>query len=360
MISLYNFLLSISLPAIWGKVWPVLFSILFFGAIIALHEFGHFVTAKLFKIKVNEFAIGMGPALAKRQKGPTVYALRALPIGGYVALEGEDEASDDPKAFSNQKAWKRFIVIAAGAVLNIILGLLLISIMLASDGSVSTAVVSDVSESLAKAENGIQTGDKIIKIDGTRVHSSKDLYYCLYRSKDNKYDILLRRGKEKIKLSQTEINYDLEQGVCSFIVGSEKITWKNILPGAIRETASMTKMIWLSLIDMLKGHFSMKDLAGPVGTINIVANTATDAVKSSNYSSIIFILAFITVNIGIVNLLPLPALDGGRLFFIFVEFLIRKPVPKKFEAYVHAAGLILLLALMAFITFNDIVNLIKG
>ncbi len=355
-----NLALSISAGAVWGKVWPILFAILFFGVIIALHEFGHFSTAKLFKIKVNEFSIGMGPAIFKKKMGETLYALRLLPIGGFVSLEGEDEISDDPRAFGNQKAWKRFIVIAAGAILNIVLGLVLIGIMLGISGAVPTTVVSDVTENMYTAETGILKGDKIISIDGTKVHSARDLYYCLYRNNDGKYDITLRRDGEKLEFSQLDVVYDMEQGFCSFIVGNEKVSVLNIIPGSVRETLSMTKMIWLSLIDMIGGNFGMDEISGPVGTIGIVADTASDAVHSADYASIIFILAFITVNIGIVNLLPLPALDGGRLLFIGIEFIFRRPVPKKFEAIVHAAGLILLLGLMALITFNDIANLIKG
>lgn len=355
-----NFLLSISATSVWGKVWPILFAILFFGIIIALHEFGHFSTAKLFKIKVNEFSIGMGPAFFKKKKGETLYALRLLPIGGFVSLEGEDEVSDDPRAFGNQKAWMRFIVVAAGAVLNIILGLILVSVMLGISGKVPTTTVSDVSENMYTAETGVLPGDEIIKIDGTRVHSARDLYYCLYRNNDGKYDVTVRRDGEKIEFTQMDVHYDAVQGYCSFIVGGEKISVLNLIPGAVRETLSMSKMIWLSLIDMIGGQFGMDDLSGPVGTIGIVADTASDAVSTADYTSIIFILAFITVNIGIVNLLPLPALDGGRLLFIAIEFIFRRPVPKKFESIVHAAGLILLLGLMALITFNDIVNLIKG
>ena len=355
-----NLALSLSAGAVWGKVWPILFAILFFGVIIALHEFGHFSTAKLFKIKVNEFSIGMGPAILKKRKGETLYALRLLPIGGFVSLEGEDEASDDPRAFGNQKAWKRFIVIAAGAILNIILGLVLIGIMLGISGAVPTTVVSDVTENMYTAETGIITGDRIISIDGTRVHSARDLYYCLYRNNDGSYDITLKRDGKKIEFTDLPVYYDMEEGYCSFIVGNEKVSALNIIPGSVKETLSMTKMIWLSLIDMLGGNYGMDELSGPVGTIGIVADTASNAVSSADYASIIFILAFITVNIGMVNLLPLPALDGGRLLFIGIEVIFRRPVPKKFEAIVHAAGLILLLGFMALITFNDIANLIKG
>lgn len=351
--------LAVGIGTIWGKVWPVLFAILFFGLIIALHEFGHFITAKIFKIKVNEFSIGMGPTLLKKQKGETQYSLRLFPVGGFVSLEGEDEESDDNRAFGNQKAWKRFIVIAAGAALNVILGLVLMGIVLGMEGRLSTTVVGDVSTSLEEIDNSVKVGDKILAINGSKVISARDLYYQLYRDPDGVFDITLKRGDEKITLKDIKIRYSAEKGYCDLVVGSEKVGALNIIPGAVKETASMTKLIFLSLADMIKGQYGLKDLSGPIGTIGIVAETAGNAVSTSDYSGIIFILAFITVNIGIVNLLPLPALDGGRLFFIIIESIFRKPIPKKFEAVVHAAGLILLLGLMVLISFNDIVNLVR-
>ncbi|MBQ7638546.1 MAG: RIP metalloprotease RseP [Clostridia bacterium] len=355
-----NNLLSLTPGAVWGKVWPILFAILFFGIIIALHEFGHFITAKLFGIKVNEFSIGMGPALLKKKKGDTQYSWRLFPIGGFVSLEGEDEVSEDPHAFGNQKAWKRFIVIAAGATINIILGLVLVCVMLFSDGEMPTRTVSDVSQEMLSVSDGIKVGDEILRINNTKVFSARDLYYDLYRDSDGKYDVVIKRDGEKIELKDFPVSYSAEQGYCDFIVGYGKTTLLNALPGAVKETVSMTKLIWLSLIDMVRGKYGLKDLSGPVGTIEIVAETASSAVSESNYSMVIFILAFITINIGIVNLLPLPALDGGRLLFIFIEIIFRKPVPKKFEAWVHAAGFVLLIGLMIFITFNDIYNLVKG
>ncbi len=351
--------LAISLPLIWSKVWPILFAILFFGIIIALHEFGHFFTAKLFKIQVNEYAIGMGPAILKRKKGETLYAWRLFPIGGYCAMEGEDEASENPRAFGNQKAWKRFIVVAAGATLNIILGLLLICVMLAADKNMPSRTVSDISTQMETTEDGIRVGDEILRINNTKVFSARDLYYDLYRDSDGVFDVVLKRDGKKLTLTGLKVTYSAEEGFCDFIVGDKKTTVLNILPGAVTQTASMTKLVWLSLIDMIRGKYGLSDLSGPIGTIGIVAETASEAVQGKDYSGIIFILAFITVNIGLVNLLPLPALDGGRLLFMFIEMRSRKPVPKKFEAWVHAAGFVLLIGLMILITFNDVVNLIK-
>ncbi len=207
--------------------------------------------------------------------------------------------------------------------------------------------------------NGVRDGDKILKINNTRVFSARDLYYDLFRDEDGVFEIVLKRGDKTVTLTELKVQYDAEAGFCDFIVGEKKAQFFTILPSAVKETVSMGKLVWLSLIDMIRGHYGLKDLSGPVGTIGIVAQTADEAVQNADYAGIIFILAFITVNIGIVNLLPLPALDGGRLLFIFIEIVARKPVPKKFEAIVHAAGLILLLALMALITFNDVWNLIK-
>ena len=352
-------MLSVSIGSIWGKVWPILFAILFFGVIIALHEFGHFITAKIFKIQINEYSIGMGPAILKKKKGETQYSWRLFPIGGYVSMEGEDEESENPRAFNNQKAWKRFIVVAAGATVNIILGLLLTCVMLAADKDMPTRVVSDVSDAMMEVEDGIRPGDEVLRINNSKVFSARDLYYGLFRESDGVYDIQIKRDGEKMLLKDLPVTYDAEQGFCDFVVGYKKTTALNIIPGAVTQTASMTKLVWLSLIDMARGKYGLKDLSGPVGTIGIVAETASDAIQAANYSGIIFILAFITVNIGIVNLLPLPALDGGRLLFILIEMIFRKPVPKKFEAWVHAAGFVLLIGLMILITFNDIVNLIR-
>ena len=351
--------LSVSFSAVWSKVWPILFAILFFGIIIALHEFGHFITAKLFKIQVNEYAIGMGPAIFKKKKGETQYSLRLFPIGGYCAMEGEDEESDNPRAFSRAKAWKRFIVVAAGATLNIILGLILICVMLGADGGIPSRTVTGVSEAMLSMENGLRDGDTVLRINNTNVISARDMLYDFYRDADGVYDITVKRNGEKVELKDVPVVANGETGEYDFYILFQRTNALNIVPGAVKQTASMTKLVWLSLVDLVRGSYGLKDISGPVGTINIVAETTSDAVKEADYAVIFFILAFITINIGIVNLLPLPALDGGRLLFIFIEMIIRKPVPKKFEAWVHAAGFFLLIALMIFITFNDIFNLIR-
>ncbi len=357
-----------------------------------MHEFGHFATAKFFKVRVNEFAIGMGPALFKKRIGEkakffpqlikekkqkkkndesdiicdtrnsiaeTEYSMRMLPIGGYCALEGENGNSDDPAAFINKAPWKRFIILAAGATLNILFGLLLISAMLLIDDVVLTNEISYVSPAVEQTENSLLVGDKIIKVDGTRVYSSRDLSYCLfYRGDTEGSDLTVKRNGETIIVENFVYDDSDEKNATYFAITKEYVSLLNCGAFSVKECMAMGKLVFLSLLDMLGGQYGLDDLSGPIGTVNIVAETTTAALSEKDYSGILFLLAFITVNIGIVNLLPLPALDGGRIFFVIIEMIIRKPVPQKFEAVVHAIGMILLLTLMALISFNDIKNLI--
>ena len=351
--------LAVTLSGIWGKVWPILLAILFFGVIVALHEFGHFIFAKLFKVRVNEFAIGMGPKLFSKKKGETLYSLRLLPIGGFNQLEGEDEESDDPRAFSNQKPWKRFIILVAGGMTNVILGMLLICIMLGMQGTVSNRQITDASDNILEMTDGVKIGDEVIRVNGSRVFTDSDFYYELFRDDDGVFDFVVRRDGQKITIKGLPVYYSVEEHVSSLIMsGEKKVTALNLIPSAVNETLSMAKEVYLSIIDLFRGKVGVKDMSGMVGTVKIMSDVTTEAVQNHSYSVIFFLMAFITVNIGLFNLLPLPALDGGRILFVLVEMIIRKPVPKKFEAYVHAIGFVLLIALVIFITFNDIRNLI--
>lgn len=356
--------LSIDIAAIWGKVWPVLIAILFFGLIIAIHELGHFLTAKLFKVKVNEFSLGMGPAIFKKKKGDTQYSLRCLPIGGYVSMEGEDETSEDENAFCKKAWWKKFIIVAAGAIMNLILGLIFVAILTCMDDLIGTTQIHSFYKDATSAQYGIEVGDEIKKINGTSIFSSRDISYCLQRDDDGVYDFVVERNGEEIELNgvkferttdekgNTTIIYDF------IIVGIEK-TPINVITTAVKDTVSIARLIWLTLFDLITGHYGINDLSGPVGTVSIIADVTSQAVTTgANFDAIVYIMALITINVGVFNLLPVPALDGGRLFFILIEAVRRKPIPAKYEGYIHAAGLALLLLLMVFITFNDIKNLI--
>lgn len=350
---------------IWAKVWPFLVAILFFGLLISIHELGHFTFAKLFKVKVNEFALGMGPAIFKKRKGDTTYALRLLPIGGYVSMEGEDEESTDENAFGRKKVWQKIIIVAAGAIMNLILGVVIVATCLSMEDLIGTNQIHSFEENAVSQQSGLEVGDQILEINGHRVFSDMDISFLMTRSEDGIYDMTVRRDGEKVKLSDVKFETTVEQGYTlikyDFIIRGVEPNFINVVTSAFKQTASIGRLVWLSLFDLVTGKFGLSDLSGPVGTVNILADITSSAVESrANLISALTLMAFVSINIGIFNLLPLPALDGGRLFFLLVEGIRRKPINPKYEGYVHGAGLALLLLLMVVVTFNDILNLIRN
>lgn len=339
-------------------------AILFFGLLISIHELGHFTFAKLFKVKVNEFALGMGPAIFKKKKGDTLYALRLLPIGGFVSMEGEDEDSQDENAFNRKNVWQRIIIVAAGAVMNLILGVVIVATVLSMEDLIGTNQIIEFEKNAISQQTGLKEGDEIIEIDGHRVFSDMDISFLMGRSDDGVFDMTVRRDGKKTELKDvtfktekdgkyTFITYD-------FVILGEEPTVLNVMSNAVKRSASIARLVWLSLFDLVTGRYGLTDLSGPVGTVNVIANAAAEAaVSRDGLISALTIMAFISINIGIFNLLPLPALDGGRLFFLLIEGIRRKPINPKYEGYIHGAGLALLLLLMLVVTFNDILNLIR-
>lgn len=350
---------------IWSKIWPYLVAVIFFGLLISIHELGHFSFAKLFKVKVNEFALGMGPAIFKKKKGETTYSLRLLPIGGYVSMEGEDEESEDENAFNRKKVWQKFIIVAAGAMMNIILGIIIVAVILSMGDLIGTNKVVKFYENATSQQTGLAVGDEILEIDGHRLFSDMDITFLMGRSDDGVFDMTVRRNGEKVELKDvtfktekegkyTHIEYD-------FVILGEEPNVLNVASTAIRQSVSIARVVWLSFFDLLSGQYGLTDLSGPVGTVNVIADVASDAAESKEgLMNTLTIMAFISINIGIFNLLPLPALDGGRLFFLIIEGIRRKPINPKYEGYVHGAGLVLLLLLMLVVTFNDILTLIRN
>lgn len=347
--------------AIWSSVWPFLLAIFLFGIIIAIHEFGHFSFAKLFDVKVNEFSLGMGPKLLKKKKGETTYALRLFPIGGFVSMEGEDEDSDNPRAFNNKPAWQRFIIVAAGAVLNLILGVVVVGICLSCSELVGTREIHSFKENSVSDKSGLQAGDVIVKINNTNVYSSQGIAFNMVRDADNKLDITVIRDGKKVQLEDVEFKQFTYEGRSYieqdfFIVGVNPTPW-NVIKNAVLDSASIVQMVRLSLVDMVTGKYGMKDVSGPIGTISAIAESTAEPEKfGDKILTALNFLSMITINVGMFNLLPVPALDGGRLFFIFLEMIRRKPIPAKKEGLVHTVGLVLLLLLMVIISINDVIK----
>ncbi len=357
-------LLALDFSGLWSKAWPILVAILFFGFIIFIHELGHFTFAKLFKVKVNEFAMGMGPTLLKKKFGETTYALRLLPIGGFVSMEGEDEESDDEHAFSKKPCWQRIIIVVAGAAMNLLLGLIICICINAGQDLIATPVIADFREDAVSVSSGLEKNDKIVEIDGHSVTSYMDLSFLMMRDKDGIMDITVKRDGEKQVIEDVTFQMrDYEDGTkglyFDFLVYGVEPTFKNVVVAGAGEALSIVKVVYLSLFDLVTGQYALNDLAGPIGTVTQIADVATDASETHDFSSLFLVMALITINIGVFNLLPLPALDGGRLFFMVIELIRRKPIKAKYEAWVHAAGLALLIILMLVISANDIFKLIK-
>ena len=358
------FVLAFSLAAVWSKVWPVLIGILFFGLIILIHEIGHFAFAKLFKVRVIEFAVGMGPTLFKFGKGETKYAVRAFPIGGFCSMEGEDENEAEPsdRSYNSKKPWQRFLIISAGAIFNLTLGLILAGVLLSQQNLIGTTEINYFQENAVSSE-WLRPRDKIERINGLRLYTYTDVFYALTRGDNTSFTFDVIREGEKLRLEGVQFEMTDYEGkpvvIYDFVlVGVEK-TVPNMFKNMFLDTFSMARIVRLSLTDLITGKYGLKELSGPIGTMEIIASAATEAAAGMGLGMIFTIMAFITINVGVFNLLPLPALDGGRLLFIALEGIRRKPVLPKYEKYVHAGGLIALLAFMAVVTLKDVIYLFK-
>lgn len=449
-----------------NTVLLIIIGVLIFELLIFSHEFGHFITAKLSGVRVNEFALGMGPKIFSFTKGETVYSLRLLPIGGYCAMEGEDEESDSPDAFSKAKVYKRMIIVIAGAVMNIILGLILVFCLQIQSDSYADTTISGFSDSAYSAKSGLEAGDKILSIGDYKIWSSNDISYSLamlkctdvdgtapviarekynatlvsvyaylsqYQDKYGKSDwdaitkdyekaredinsaptteqiveiydnafkkmtaVTLSDGKKaelpEISVSITEKSPRFRTDVTVLRNGKE-VTLKDVdfytylgedgkpaisfdfyvepieknfvtvITSTFNNSVSIVRMVYKSLFGLITGRFSLSEVSGPVGVVSAVSQAVSSGLETSfldALNNIIYIMAIISINLGIFNMLPLPALDGGRFFFLIIEAIRRKPVPPKYEGIVHGVGFALLMLLILFVSANDIARLFGG
>ena len=436
-----------------------------FALIIFVHEGGHFIAAKKSGVKVNEFSLGMGPKLFSFTRGETKYSLRLLPIGGYCAMEGEDEESENPRAFNNVKIWKRMIIIVAGAFMNIVLGMILMLCTLIPQESIASTDISMFMPGSFSAVSGLKASDKIVKINGYDVNTYIDFYFALYTmpvvevdggelqiykedcafdlmvyareclnkmdsaksdeanqkmsevintaqekladctSKDAAYKLFCQycdeitsiAGLEKLK-TYPEIEYResrmryrtdmsvIRDGERVELTDVDFMTLKGdddkpklqldfyvqpltknvgtIIGETFKETVSVVRMVWGGLAGLVTGKFSLNEMAGPVGLAAAITDVASKSLDTGGFgsavSSIVYIMMVISINLGVVNMLPFPALDGGRFLMLLIEAIFHKPVPRKVERIINTVGLILLLALMAIVAVKDIWQLFNG
>ncbi|HPP30831.1 MAG TPA: RIP metalloprotease RseP [Soehngenia sp.] len=327
----------------------VIAAIFVFLIVILIHELGHFTVAKIVGIKVNELSIGMGPRFYHTKRGDTEYSIRALPIGGYVKMEGEDEESDDPRGFSKKSPLARIAVVAAGAIMNFILAIIVLSIISFMVGE-PTTTISEIIENSPAEFAGLRPGDKIISISGDRIDSWDDIVNSIENSDiESQLEIKVERDNDIVSIFVTP---RLEDGkkIIGIIPEGEGNFITSIKEG-FSETAYFIKMMIDFIITAFSGNVSADDLSGPLGVISAVNQAANQGIIS-----LLYLLAFISVNLGFINLLPFPALDGGRIVFLIIELVRGKPIDQKKEGLIHFIGLILLFALMIFVTYNDILR----
>lgn len=350
----------------------ILIAILAFGVLILTHELGHFIAAKSSGVRVLEFAMGMGPVIWKKQGKETVYSLRLFPIGGFCAMEGEDDSSEDPHAFTNVALPKRLLILVAGSAMNFLVGFVLILIVFSQAQSFTAPVVTGFMNGCPyEGEQGLLPNDRIYKVNGERVYFPSNFSSYVTRCEDSKVNLVLIRGGHKVILNDyymvpvpitqedgtTVTKYGLlfeskESGVLSDL----KYSWYCSL--------DFVRMVRIGLTDLLTARASVRDLTGVVGIVGMISQTGQAAADvRSAMENIAYLVAFIAVNLAVVNLLPLPALDGGRVVGLLLTWVIQKITRRKlnprFEGYVHFAGLMLLIALMVYVTYNDIVRFIK-
>lgn len=349
----------------------ILAAILVFGVLIAVHELGHFMAAKACGVRVNEFSIGMGPALWKKQKGETQYSLRLFPVGGFCAMEGEEEDSDDPTALNNQGFWAKLLIFAAGAAMNFIAGLLIILVLYADAQAFYVPVVAGFADGCPlESVDGLQEGDRLLRIDGEKVYVYSDISLLMGLNKTGAFDLQIERNGEVITLRDftMERREYIDQNGKTYTgyglyFGAEEATLGRKLSYSWNNAMDFVRLVRLSLQMLLTGQAGVKDLSGPVGIVSTMTQVGEQAATTrAAVENIAYLAALIAVNLAVMNLLPLPALDGGKIFFLVINAvsmqLFKKQIPAKYENYIHFAGLILLLALMAVITFSDVWKLI--
>ncbi len=339
-------------------LWTAVCAILIFCILIFVHELGHFLAAKLLKIRVHEFAIGMGPKLFAKQKGETLYSVRALPIGGFCALEGEDASSSDERALSNKPAWAKLIVLVSGAFMNLLLGLLLLFFVYGTAQGISVPQVYDVSPGSAAEAAGMMAGDEITHFGGKRIHIVSDLSWEMSKLTGEETTVTIRREGETKTLSvspqKTETGYAL--GIR--MMAKENNLFLTIKSG-FYTTVFYVRVVLESVIDLLQGKIGFQNMAGPIGIVSEIGTAVKETVESgwAGFLSLLQLAILLTINLGVFNLLPIPALDGGRIFFVFVEMIRRKPIPPEKEGIVHLVGFALLILLSLVIAYMDITKL---
>ncbi len=346
----------------------VIFAILLFSILIFVHELGHFIAAKLSGIQVNEFSMFMGPAIAKWQRGETTYSIRCIPLGGYCAMEGEDEDTDNPRSFQKAKWWKRLIVLVAGSATNLVAGfLIMLAITMPLQAIVLPQIDSFESYSTIDGEHGLQPGDKIVSLDGEKIYNRADIDMMLSLNPGDVHDVVVERKGTTVHLhdftmqkhevlgdnGKTYLMYGINFAVLRAPTFGDKLSY------AWNYSVDTVRNVRLSLQMLITGQAGLQDVGGAVAIVDQMSQVAQ--ASEDAMSAFMNMLAFggmIALNLGVMNLLPIPALDGGRVVGLLlttaVEAVTKKKINPKYEGYLHGIGMVLLLILMGVILFKDL------
>ncbi len=351
----------------------IIFAIFIFSFLIFIHEFGHFITAKLSGVQVNEFSMFMGPAIWKKQIGETLYAIRCIPIGGYCAMEGEDEDTDNPRSFQKAVWWKRLIILIAGSAMNFLAGILIYAcLFLPAEQIIVPEIVEFTDCCTFNTSDGLHLGDEILEIDGEKIYTNSDISTMINLNPTGIHDVVIRRGDKIIEffdypMTHTHVNEDGEEYLhYGFGFGrAREASFSDKLSYIWALTLDNVRMVRLSLQMLFSGQAGLNDMAGPVGIVSQMSDIAAESETTwMAFLNLLSVGAFIAINLAVMNLLPIPALDGGRAVCLLLttafEAVTRKKLNPKYEGYLHAAGMIALLGLMAVIMFKDIFVLFKG
>lgn len=334
--------------------------LLMFTVIVVAHEWGHYITAKKCGVLVHEFAVGMGPMVWSKQVGETLYSIRLLPIGGFCRMEGEEGESTNPRAMSSKRPWQKLIIVSAGAIMNFLLAWLLLAIFVGYRGT-ATNIIQDVQVNTPAAEAGLQTNDRILEINGNKIDHLGQLQNYM-TSEEETYSLTIKRNQEVINVPiETQV---LEEGGSPRFGFTIKMShfniWHNIKVGFMTMIA-MIVMVWDSLVGLVSGAIGFDQMAGIVGVVDASSQVWDSSMQSGGVSyaimNMVYLSSLLSANLGVMNLLPLPALDGGRIFFILIEMIRGKAIPPEKEGAVHFIGMVLLMLLTVVVLYNDIMRL---
>jgi len=351
----------------------VLFAILIFSVLIFVHELGHFITAKLSGVQVNEFAMFMGPAIWKKQVGETLYSIRTIPIGGYCAMEGEDADTDNPRSFQKAAWWKKLIILVAGSAMNFLTGLIIYACLFLPADQIVVPEIREFTDCCTfNTADGLQLGDEILEIDGEKIYTNNDISLMLNLNPTGVHDLVVRRGDKTIEfydyaMTHTHLDENGEEyrhyGFGFGVAREATLADNLVFVGKI--AADDVRMVRLSLQMLASGQAGLKDMSGPVGIISEMSDIAAESGSVWNaFLNLLSVGAFLAINLGVMNLLPIPALDGGRALCLLlttaVEAVTKKKIDPKYEGYLHTVGFVLLIGLMIVVLFKDIFVLFKG